>query len=154
MFGPATRQGTEKIEELEEKERKRKEREEKKKQKENEKKKEEEKKRKAEEKARKAAEKQQNSARERSKPSEKRAQAEPQPKAQKTPRVVSAKDLDGSINANECCVCLVSYDEDVEAGTGSEWIMCACGRWAHEDCIDDVVLDVNGQERLCPVCIM
>ncbi len=32
--------------------------------------------------------------------------------------------------------------------------MCACGRWAHEDYIEgDVVLDVNGQERLCPVCI-
>ena len=31
---------------------------------------------------------------------------------------------------------------------------CACGRWTHEDCVEDCVMDVDGKERFCPVCLV
>ena len=59
------------------------------------------------------------------------------------------ENVDDSINADLCCVCFGSYQEDV--GTGREWLQCSCSRWIHEDCVDyeDVEQD-NG--RLCPLC--
>ena len=30
-----------------------------------------------------------------------------------------------------CCVCMLSYDDDVILGVGVEWIQCACLRWLH-----------------------
>ena len=38
--------------------------------------------------------------------------------------------------------------------TGLVWVECACKRWLHEDCIDyDSVVNINGQELLCPLCV-
>ena len=67
--------------------------------------------------------------------------------AAKIPRV-RMEDTD----TNKCCVCLQSFEEDVQMGFGVEWIQCACERWLHEDCIIDCVTDSSGKERLCPFC--
>ena len=50
------------------------------------------------------------------------------------------------INDSECCVCFVAYEDDT---SGMDWVECACGRWLHEDCADDFVIDEGGNERLC-----
>ena len=52
---------------------------------------------------------------------------------------------------SECCECLHTYAEDVRNGTGAEWVMCVCGRWLHEECID---YDANGSEKLCSYCVV
>lgn len=48
----------------------------------------------------------------------------------------------------ECAFCYRYYQED-----GSEWVQCGCGRWVHEQCIEDVVLDSSGKEKFCPFCL-
>ena len=55
-------------------------------------------------------------------------------------------------DSNKCCVCLQSFEEDVELGFGVQWIQCACERWLHEDCVIEVITDSSGKERLCPFC--
>ena len=32
-------------------------------------------------------------------------------------------------------------------------VQSSCGRWLHEDCEEDCVLDNDGNERLCPICL-
>ena len=51
-----------------------------------------------------------------------------------------------------CCECSRTYDQDVTEGTGAEWVECACGKWLHEECIQQVEYDKNGQEKLCSSC--
>ena len=60
---------------------------------------------------------------------------------------------DESIDVNVCCMCFVHYDDDVREGSGADWIFCKCGRWLHEDCIEDVVKDNEGTERFCSFCV-
>ena len=48
----------------------------------------------------------------------------------------------------ECAFCYEAYGEDDQ-----EWVMCACGKWVHEDCYEDVYQDTEGQEIFCPFCI-
>jgi len=48
----------------------------------------------------------------------------------------------------QCCVCFA--DDYTE---GDEWVRCTCGLWLHEECILDVIEDLNGLPRLCPFCI-
>ena len=59
------------------------------------------------------------------------------------------ENLDETINADLCCVCFGSYQEDI--GTGREWVQCRCHRWLHEDCVDNGDMDENSG-RLCPLC--
>ena len=59
--------------------------------------------------------------------------------------------LDESIDTEECCACFGQYSDDI--GTGREWLDCACGRWLHEDCVENIVYDTNGKEKLCPLCL-
>ena len=59
------------------------------------------------------------------------------------------ENVDVSINADLCCVCFGSYQEDV--GTGREWLQCSCSRWIHEDCVDDEDVEEDSG-RLCPLC--
>ena len=54
----------------------------------------------------------------------------------------------------ECCECSRTYNEDVRQGTGVEWVQCGCGRWLHEECIDSVIQDADGQERFCSFCVV
>ena len=73
----------------------------------------------------------------------------PEPPASKKLKV---KDNSGTaVNQNQCCVCFGTFDEDI--GTGREWVECACTRWLHEDCVEEVVVDASGLERLCPLCL-
>ena len=44
-------------------------------------------------------------------------------------------DMTDIIDPNVCCTCFGSYDDD--AGTGREWLQCQCGRWMHEDCVEE-----------------
>ena len=57
------------------------------------------------------------------------------------------------IDPNKCCMCFVTYEDDVLDGAGAEWISCKCGRWLHEDCVEDIVKDSTGDERYCSFCI-
>ena len=57
------------------------------------------------------------------------------------------------IDPNKCCMCFVTYEDDVLDGAGAEWIFCKCGRWLHESCVEDVVKDSTGDERYCSFCI-
>ena len=59
------------------------------------------------------------------------------------------ENVDDFINADLCCVCFGSYQEDV--GTGREWLQCSCSRWIHEDCVDDEDVEQDSR-RLCPLC--
>ena len=56
------------------------------------------------------------------------------------------------IDTNVCCVCFSTYEEDVLEGAGADWIACTCGRWLHEECVEDCVVDASGNERYCPLC--
>jgi len=33
-----------------------------------------------------------------------------------------------------------------------DWVQCACTRWLHEDCMNDIVYDKYGRELFCPHC--
>ena len=65
-----------------------------------------------------------------------------------TPTSSSAPTVSLDSEDCECAFCYGSYCED-----GSEWIKCACTRWVHEKCVDDVFLDNDGLERFCPFCL-
>ncbi len=45
------------------------------------------------------------------------------------------------------------YEQDVAEGTGADWLACACGRWLHEECVDDCMKDEEGKDRICPYCL-
>ena len=45
-------------------------------------------------------------------------------------------------------MCFAKYEDDILSGSGAEWISCSCGRWLHEECAEDCVIDNNGKERL------
>ena len=38
-------------------------------------------------------------------------------------------------------------------GTGADWLACACGRWLHEECVDDCIRDDEGKDRIFPHCL-
>ena len=47
-----------------------------------------------------------------------------------------------------CSFCFGNYADD----EGNDWICCACSRWVHEECAEDVIVDAEGLERFCPFC--
>ena len=55
------------------------------------------------------------------------------------------------IDPNQCCACFGLFEDDI--GMGSEWLQCSCTRWIHEECVEDVVRNENGEEKLCPLCL-
>ena len=57
------------------------------------------------------------------------------------------------IDDSKCCVCFTTYEDDVVNRSGKDWVCCACGRWLHEECVEECVLDSTGKERLCPLCL-
>ena len=57
------------------------------------------------------------------------------------------------IDVNICCMCFGHYEDDVLEGAGVDWIFCKCGRWLHEDYVDEVVKDNDGEERFCSFCV-
>ena len=57
------------------------------------------------------------------------------------------------IDTSVCCTCDGSYEQDVVEGTGADWLACACGRWLHEECVDDCIRDYEGKDRIFPHCL-
>ena len=57
------------------------------------------------------------------------------------------------IDPNVCFTYFVRYEDDILRGSCVDWISCACGRWLHEDCAEDCVIDCQGEERTCPFCL-
>ena len=47
----------------------------------------------------------------------------------------------------------VRASDCTQIGTGREWLECTCSGWIHEDCVEDIVNDANGKEKLCPLCL-
>jgi len=66
---------------------------------------------------------------------------------------VSDDDFEGDCDY-ECSECLGSYQQDVDANNGAEWVRCGCGQWIHEDCIDQVLTGTDGKDRLCSNCVL
>ena len=44
-----------------------------------------------------------------------------------------------TIDPNTCCMCFGSFEDDVCDGDRAGWVSCHCGRWLHEDCIEEYV---------------
>ena len=66
-----------------------------------------------------------------------------------TPRHRAAENADNEIDSNRCCTCFGFYSDDF--GTEREWLKCCCGRWIHEECVDEN--DINSSAtKLCPLC--
>ena len=69
------------------------------------------------------------------------------------PPTKKARVADEAIDDSRCCVCFITYEDDVLNKTGKDWVGCVCGRWLHEECMEESCLDSTGKERLCPLCI-
>ena len=69
------------------------------------------------------------------------------------PRITGETDEE-EIDLNVCCMCFVTFEEDTREQTGAEWLPCACRRWLHEDCAEDIVVDSDGNEHCCPFCVV
>ena len=64
------------------------------------------------------------------------------------PSCSSTVTTEGNTNMWQCSICYEVYnEEDTE-----DWVECGCGRWTHESCITDIVIDVSGKELFCPYC--
>ena len=85
-------------------------------------------------------------------PTRKRVADTAEPSEPPPSKKMKVKDSSGTeVNQNQCCICFGTFDKGV--GTDREWVECACTRWLHEDCVEEVVVDVSGLERLCPLCL-
>ena len=71
---------------------------------------------------------------------------EPRPKRNR----LDMGDMTDVIDSNICCTCFSSYDDD--AGTGRQWLQCQCGRWIHENCVEECDVDATGNMKICPLC--
>lgn len=56
-------------------------------------------------------------------------------------------DIQSNIDSNTCCACSGDYADDT--GTGREWLQCQCGRWIHEDCVEECM----SESVICPLCL-
>ena len=54
----------------------------------------------------------------------------------------------------ECCECFGTFEDDIALGNQAEWAMCVCGKWLHEDCVSETVVDANGRLRMCSSCVV
>ena len=45
------------------------------------------------------------------------------------------------------------YEDDVQQGTGAEWVKYACSRWLHDECINSVDYNSCGLEIFCSHCL-
>ena len=63
------------------------------------------------------------------------------------PKITGETDEE-KIDPNVCCMCFVTCEEDTREQIGAEWLTCACGKWLHENCAEDMVVDGNGNEHL------
>ena len=47
-------------------------------------------------------------------------------------------------------MCLITYEEHQ---SGKDWVVCACVQWLYEDFTADCVVDNEGNEQLCLICL-
>ena len=45
-----------------------------------------------------------------------------------------------------CCMCFGTFEDNVCNGDGAGWVSCYCGRWLHEECVEDYVVNQSGVE--------
>lgn len=69
------------------------------------------------------------------------------------PSSSAASSVSGNTRENDktvwqCSICFEQYYEEDD----EDWVQCGCGRWTHESCISDVVMDASGKELFCPYC--
>ena len=38
-------------------------------------------------------------------------------------------------------MCFVHYNDNVSEGSEADWVFCKCGRWLHEDCVEELAAD-------------
>ena len=50
-------------------------------------------------------------------------------------------------------MCFAHYEDDVLEGLRAGRISCKCGRWLHEDCVEDVIKDNDDDMRYCSFCV-
>ena len=62
--------------------------------------------------------------------------------------------MDSILQGMSRVICYVSYEDDVRCSRGEEWVRCACDRWIHSKCIDEVIIDADGKERICSFCVI
>ena len=48
------------------------------------------------------------------------------------------------IDPNVCCMYFITFEEDIIEETEAEWLPCHCGRWLHEDCAEECIVDSDG----------
>ena len=80
-----------------------------------------------------------------SQPGPSSASSQPSPSSATSPL---PEDEDSAEEDCECSFCYGAYCKD-----GKEWVLCACGRWVHETCVEEIVFDDHGEERFCPYCV-
>ena len=52
-----------------------------------------------------------------------------------------------------CCMCFGTYEDNVLKAAGAQWIYCKCGKWIHEDCVEESVVDKDGDQRHSTFCV-
>ena len=56
-----------------------------------------------------------------------------------------------TIESNDTyCIYFAPFFEDNDEV--EDWVQCACKRWPHGDCMNDIVYDKYGRELFCPHC--
>ena len=50
------------------------------------------------------------------------------------------------IDTDRCCMCFASWQDSIIKRDG---FFCLCGQWLHEDCVEDVLQDQDGNQRFC-----
>ena len=43
-------------------------------------------------------------------------------------------------------MCFGTFEDDVLEAAGAQWIYCKSGRWIHEDCEEESVVDKDGDQ--------
>ena len=52
-------------------------------------------------------------------------------------------------SADEDCEC--AFCDECCCQDGKEWIRCACSHLVHEECVEDIHLDGDGQEQILSI---
>jgi len=58
------------------------------------------------------------------------------------------ENADNEIDSNQCCTCFGLFSVRTER----EWLKCHCGRWIHEECVDEDDITVVLQSYVLFVC--
>ena len=79
--------------------------------------------------------------------------SEPGPTTFKRAKITSQRPADENVDSNVCCACFSNYEDNILAGSGAVRNSCTCGRWLHENCVEECKEDDQGNDRMCPLCV-